>query len=367
MNRKLFWVRAEREGSVDPSLLSAALEAGAEALLVPGKEAERVRGKGVVKIVSEDHLPQVDILLGKLPSPAELAAVERLAAEARRLGKEAAVLVEVRDKEMEQAAARAAGWADYVVVWGKDWKIIPLENLIAALHRRGGKLLALVRDAGEARVALETLELGADGVLLEAQGPEEVRRTGEVVRSREAGRVELVPARVVRVKAVGSGDRACVDTCSLLREGEGMLVGSQAEGMFLVHSETVKSEFVETRPFRVNAGAVHGYIMVPGRTRYLSELSSGEEVLVVDASGRARPEVVGRVKIERRPLLLVEAVAGERSLKVVLQNAETINLVSKEGKPLPVTRLKEGDEVLVHLSGKGRHFGMAVEESVIER
>ncbi|MEM2865754.1 MAG: 3-dehydroquinate synthase II [Candidatus Hadarchaeales archaeon] len=368
MNRKLFWVRAERGGSVDRSLLSAALEAGAEALLVPGKEAERVRERGVVKIVSEDSSPQVDILLGRLSSPAELAAVERLAAEARKLGKEAAVLVEVRDKEMEQAAVKAAGWADYVVVWGKDWKIIPLENLIAALHRKGGKLLALVRGAEETRVALETLELGADGVLLEATGPEEVRRTGELIRSRGAGKVELVPARVVRVKAVGSGDRACVDTCSLLREGEGMLVGSQAEGMFLVHSETLRSEFVETRPFRVNAGAVHAYIMVPGgKTRYLSELSSGEEVLVVDTSGRARPEVVGRVKIERRPLLLVEAVAGERSLKVVLQNAETINLVSRDGKPLPVTRLKEGDEVLVHLSGKGRHFGMAVEESVIER
>lgn len=356
LNRKLFWVRAERGGSMDPSLLSAALEAGAEVVLVPGKEAEKVRGKGVVRILSEDPLPQVDILLSRGPPPAEAG------------GKEVAVLVEVRDKETEQAAVRAAGWADYVVVRGEDWKIIPLENLIAALHRKGGKLLALVRDAEEARVALETLELGADGVLLETQDPGEIRKTGEVIRSRGAGRVELVPARVVRVKAVGSGDRACVDTCSLLREGEGMLVGSQAEGMFLVHSETVKSEFVETRPFRVNAGAVHAYIMVPGgKTRYLSELSAGEEVLVVDASGKTRAEVVGRVKIERRPLLLVEAVVGERSLKVVLQNAETINLVSREGKPVPVTKLKEGDEVLVHLSGKGRHFGMSVEESVIER
>jgi len=365
--RKLYWVKAERGGSLDPLLLSLALEAGAEVVWVPGGEAERVKRRGVVRVLSEENLPQVDILLLRLSSPSEVAEVERRAAEARREGKEASVLVELRDKEMERAAVRVAGVADYVVVRGEDWKIIPLENLIAALQGRG-RLLAYVRSAEEAEVALQTLERGADGVLLDPPGPEEVRRTGGVVGRESMTRLELVPARVVRVRPVGLGDRVCVDTCSLLREGEGMLVGSQAEGLFLVHSETIKSEFVETRPFRVNAGAVHAYIAVPGgRTRYLSELCSGEEVLVVDAQGNARAEVVGRVKIERRPLVMVEASVEGRSLKVVLQNAETINLVGKEGRPLPVTGLREGDEVLVHLSGKGRHFGMAVDETVIER
>ncbi|MEM1980942.1 MAG: 3-dehydroquinate synthase II [Candidatus Hadarchaeales archaeon] len=367
LKRKLFWVRAEKEGSLDGSILSAALEAGAEALLVPSREAERAREKGVIKIITEELVPQTDILLCRVPSPTELGKAESLAEEARKRGKETALLVEIRDKETEGMAVKAARGVDYLVVWGKDWKIIPLENLIAALHGRG-RLLALVKSAEEAKIALETLELGADGILLDPEAPLEVKKTGEVIRGMGLGRVELIPAKVIRVKAVGSGDRACVDTCSILREGEGMLVGSQAEGMFLVHSETLKSEFVETRPFRVNAGAVHGYIMVPGgKTKYLSELSSGEEVLVVDTSGRARAEVVGRVKIERRPLVLVEAEVGGRNLKVVLQNAETINLVGKDGKPISVTKLREGDEVLVHLSGKGRHFGMAVEEFVIER
>jgi hypothetical protein len=36
---------------------------------------------------------------------------------------------------------------------------------------------------------------------------------------------------------VGMGDRVCVDLCSLLRPGEGMLVGSFARALFLVHSE----------------------------------------------------------------------------------------------------------------------------------
>ena len=50
---------------------------------------------------------------------------------------------------------------------------------------------------------------------------------------------------------------------------------------------------------------VHSYIHVAaGRTAYLSELRSGSEVVVVDgASGRQRTALVGRVKIESRPLV----------------------------------------------------------------
>lgn len=55
-------------------------------------------------------------------------------------------------------------------------------------------------------------------------------------------------------------------------------------------------------------GSVHAYVLVPGgKTCYLSELKSGKEVIVVDQKGRQRTAVVGRVKIESRPLILVEA------------------------------------------------------------
>jgi 3-dehydroquinate synthase II len=39
----------------------------------------------------------------------------------------------------------------------------------------------------------------------------------------------------------------------------------------------------------------------------LSELCAGKEVLVVDQNGSCRTATVGRVKIESRPLILVEA------------------------------------------------------------
>ncbi|PNH07566.1 3-dehydroquinate synthase, partial [Tetrabaena socialis] len=50
-------------------------------------------------------------------------------------------------------------------------------------------------------------------------------------------------------------------------------------------------------------GLVALYVAAPGgRTRYLSKLASGAEVLVADAGGRTRTAMVGRAKIERRPL-----------------------------------------------------------------
>lgn len=68
---------------------------------------------------------------------------------------------------------------------------------------------------------------------------------------------------------------------------------------------------------------MHAYVAVPGgRTCYLSELKSGKEVIIVDHQGRQRIAIVGRVKIESRPLILVEAkvcvcIIGKNCLKSV--------------------------------------------------
>lgn len=78
--------------------------------------------------------------------------------------------------------------------------------------------------------------------------------------------------------------------------------------------QCLESGYINSRPFRINAGPVHAYAQAPGgRTAYLSELRSGASVLIADASGLTRTGVVGRVKIEARPLVLVEAQVIERS------------------------------------------------------
>jgi 3-dehydroquinate synthase II len=151
--------------------------------------------------------------------------------------------------------------------------------------------------------------------------------------------------------------------------GEGMLIGSRSNFLLLVHNESVGSSFTSPRPFRVNAGAVYCYTIAPdGKTRYLSEIESGSEVWIVNKEGAARRAVVGRSKIETRPLRLIRAEIDGEQGTVILQNAETIRLMTKDGKLLSVTEVKAGDEVLgCAKQASGRHFGMEVDEYIVEK
>ena len=370
--QKLLWVKADWE---EPwkhrkTFVRAAIEASANAVLTKPEDAQKVLKLGAISVAASEPAPSVSVVVLSVRSVDEVEQALNQIEKLHKQEKKVAVLVEVSSKELERAAVTVGKTADFIIAVTPDWKVIPLENLIAELQRAEVKVLAGAKDASEAKVAVETLEVGAAGVLLDARerGAEEIRKVCETFERLAAEKLELVPAKVTTVRPVGMGDRACVDTTSLMTLGEGMLVGSQAGGMFLVHSETLPSEFVEPRPFRVNAGAVHAYIrLLGGKTKYMSELEAGDEVLIVNARGEARTGVVGRVKIERRPLLLVEAEREGEKFKTLLQNAETVNLVAKDGKPISVAKLKPGDEVLMHVGRVGRHFGVEVEETVVER
>lgn len=281
-------------------------------------------------------------------------------------GKTVAVRIIIKDKKDEEKAIEAAELnCDYVIVGTPDWKIIPLENLIAKTRRKT-KLLAEVSSAKEAKVALETLELGSDGVVLKTKNVEQLEKTAELAK-KTALAFDLVAVEVVDVKEIGTGTRVCIDTCELMKPGEGMLLGCQSSGLFLVQAEVHKSPYVETRPFRVNAGPLSMYALTSlDKTRYLSELKSGEEVLVVDRQGKARETNIARAKIEWRPLLLIEAEYNGKTLKLIAQNAETIRVVTPEDSKA-VTDLKIGDKILARVEEGGRHFGTLVkEEAVIE-
>jgi 3-dehydroquinate synthase II len=283
-------------------------------------------------------------------------------------GKKIALKVDIKGKEDENNAVKAAEFgADYIIINCKDWRVIPLENLIAKIRGKS-KLVAEVTNCQEAKLVLETLELGTDGVLLNTSNAEEITKAFGLVEQLTP-KLALVTAKVVNVKPIGTGARACVDTCDLMGPGEGIIVGSQSAGLFLVEAEVNENPYVASRPFRVNAGSVSMYTLgsMEG-TRYLSELKAGDEVIVISREGKTRKANIGRVKIEFRPLLLVEAEVEGKKIKTVLQNAETIRLVTPKGSK-SVTELIPGDEVIVHIAAKGgRHFGISVtEEKVIER
>jgi 3-dehydroquinate synthase II len=372
---KLVWVDIhEYPWSKAKEVTTAALESGADAILVSSEYVDKVRELGRIKIVSfGDGADILTVGIGsegdgtvalpqKLDDSKDLAMVKNLKAK----GKPVAAFVRLQGKQYERLAVLLGKACDYLVVEGRDWKVIPLENLIAELQGAQVKIIAKAENVDEASVALQTLEKGADGVLIRTDDPSKVRGIAKAITSKRQ-KIPLASATVTAVKEAGIGDRVCIDTCSLMKPGEGMLIGNQSGGLFLIQSEAEESPYVASRPFRVNAGAVHEYVLVDDKTRYLSELGSGDAALIIDKDGDARKATIGRVKIERRPLLYVEAEAEGKKISAILQNAETIKLVGADGNSIPVTKLKPGDKVLVRVEGAGRHFGMKIDETIIEK
>jgi 3-dehydroquinate synthase II len=317
-------------------LAIAALESGADAVVLPDGKSQTVREFGKIKTVEEsgDIKPGVDV-----------------------------EFVDIAGKADEDKAAKVPE-SKIVVLRMLDWTIIPIENLLA---RRGRNIMVQVQTSEQAKLMTEILEKGVDGVVLNTADVNEIKKTAEVI-SGIGEKVSLVEATITNIKQLGMGDRACLDTCTQMGLGEGMLVGNTASGFFLVHSESIDNPYVASRPFRVNAGAVHAYTLAPGgKTKYLADLKTGDEVLVVDFRGKSQTAYLGRNKIEKRPMMLIKAEAEGQPISLVMQNAETIRLVSPEGKAISITSLKAGDKVLGHIEKAGRHFGIKVDETLIER
>ena len=268
------------------------------------------------------------------------------------------------NKDIENILDSAKKGLDFVIIEVKDWKIIPLENIIAKLHKIHTKIFSIARNAKEARKMFSILDVGVDGVIFNTGSMNEVREALVYLGSKS---FELSTAKILEIQEVGDGERVCVDTASMLNRGEGMLIGSRANFLFLVHNESVGSSFTSPRPFRVNAGAVHCYTLAPdGTTKYLSELETGVEILVLDSKGNARRAAIGRCKIEKRPMLMIKAKVGDEIGGIIAQDAETIRFVKSNGQLVSVTHLKKGDSVLVHSkAATGRHFGMEVSDEYI--
>ena len=370
--------------------ITAGLEAGVDWVLVDADDVGRVRELGDMNVAAfrsdadlvaeaeAEGESEADLYVvgkngegdGTIDLPEDYAGSADLSTLRRSDGRASGAYVRILDEPYESFAEAAAADADYTVVVGEDWTIIPLENLIARIGS-DTSLVAGVTTVDEAEAAFETLEIGTDAVLLDSSDPDEIRATCDLRDVLDREHLDLVWAEVTGVERVGSADRVCVDTGSLMEGNEGMLVGSMSRGLFFVHAETADSPYVASRPFRVNAGAVHAYVRAPGgETRYLSELESGDEVQIVDTDGNTREAIVGRAKIERRPMFRVEAEVeteeGRDRFETLLQNAETIKVATREGRTA-VTDLEPGDEVKVYHEDTARHFGEAVEERIIEK
>jgi 3-dehydroquinate synthase II len=315
----------------DKKLLTLALESGVDAVMVEKDHVKDVKALGRVTVITPEDMP----------------------------------VVELTKKADEEVAVSRILKGENVVL-KKGWEIIPVENILAQVET-----LALeCENLDRAVLAAGVLERGCDTVVVLPEGAADLKRIVTELKLSQ-GTMQLQTATVTAIESAGLGHRVCVDTISMLKRGQGMLVGNSSAFTFLVHAETESNPYVAARPFRVNAGAVHAYTQMPGdKTTYLEELAAGTDVLIVGADGTTSLATVGRVKVEVRPMLLIKAaVRTDGSVKegqVFLQNAETIRVVSDKGEPVSVVTLKVGDKILVKTDEAGRHFGMRIKEEIKE-
>jgi 3-amino-4-hydroxybenzoic acid synthase len=276
--------------------------------------------------------------------------------------------VDIHDAETLEVACETARTEPLSVLRFRDPTKIPLEIVLAAASSSTGSIITVAGDAEEAAIIYSVLERGPDGVLMPG------RSVGDATALRKASSgsaepVDMTELTVVGTRHVGLGERACVDTCSYLGQDEGILVGSTSKGLMLCVSETHPLPYMPTRPFRVNAGALHSYtIGEGGRTRYLSELRAGERITAVRADGSARLVTVGRVKIESRPLISIDAVSADgRRANLILQHDWHVRVLGPGAQVLNSTELRPGHLILGHLPVADRHVGYPIDEFCLEQ
>jgi 3-dehydroquinate synthase II len=145
-------------------LAIAALESGAEAVIVPDGQSETVRQFGKIKTVEKngDIRPGVNV-----------------------------EFIDIAGKDDEDKAA--AVLAEKIVVLRMlDWTIIPIENLLA---RRGKNIMVQVENSEQARLMIEILEKGVDGVVLKTTDINEIKKCADIIRG-VSEKVELVTANI---------------------------------------------------------------------------------------------------------------------------------------------------------------------------
>ena len=286
----------------------------------------------------------------------------------------------ISNSDSQSDAKKFIGSMAWIILEFEDWSMIPIENLIAASQDTPTKIAAKIRTPEEAQGAGFALETGVDALIVEYE--QDMIEAAFIIKSQrgEQGDIKFVESsnsdeiiiaqhKIKSIEQGGIGERYCIDLTSLLSVGEGMLIGSSASSLALVHGETIDSEFVPQRPFRVNAGPPHSYVMMSDRpTKYISELKSNDSVLISNLNGDTRIARIGRLKIEKRPFLAIYwDNLFDKPSSIFLQQAETVRLIDSSGEFISVTSLKVGD-IILGWSGKGsRHIGESINSKVYER
>jgi len=326
----------------------------------------------------EGYFPQKTELITEIETEEDLKSIppgeiilsnsQQLLNTAQKLGYLTCAFFTIHDStDLEQSLQDAANY-DYAIV---DFDLptnIPLELILARLQDNNTVIVREAFSFVEAEVAFGVLEKGSDAVLFSGDNIQEIKQVIAYLTRERPSHIELVPLQITEIEHVGMGLRSCIDTTGIMSQEEGMIVGSTSGGGIFVCSETHYLPYMNLRPFRVNAGAVHSYVWMPNETaEYLTDLKAGSRVLCVNIRGEIRELTVGRIKTEVRPLLLIKGTANGREINVIVQDDWHIRLMGADGKPRNATVIRPGEKLLAYISDPGRHVGIKFDEMIIEK
>lgn len=368
LSKRPLWFDASR----GEELLTRALHADYNGIVLDARQLENLSGlfgerlKVVIRVETEEELE----LIPSHSNYVVLSSKVELLGQAEKRGLTAAFKSHVVDAASLHDAIHVGTTFPFLVLSFKDTTNIPLELVIASLQDTDTVLVKeiAVDDLDDAIVTLGVMEVGAEGVLFTPRTHGVMDKFLDKWNSSLSSTLALEVAKVKRSVPVGMGYRSCIDLATLFAPTEGMLVGSTSQGGILCCPEVFHLPYMELRPFRVNAGAVHSYVFnMENRTDYMTELRAGSPVMIVDASGKTRKAYVGRMKTEMRPLRLIEVEFKNGSTaNILLQDDWHVRIYSSDVKPLNITELKPGDEVLAYQTDPGRHVGIKVSEHILE-
>lgn len=176
-------------------------------------------------------------------------------------------------------------------------------------------------------------------------------------------------ARVTKIESIGEGTRVCLDLIDQLDPLEGVLIGNTGHGYLMALSENRSTDTYPPRPFRINAGAYHHYLLLDEeKTGYLAEMEPGMKVPVWH-EGETRLVPIGRVKIEKRPFMRIvcQTEKTAQEISVTVQEADSVHLLGADGTAKPALELTIGDQLICYPDEPGRHLGKKIEEEITEK
>ena len=199
MQNKFAWISTpDEEWDDKKEMITTALESGIDHVL-DLDDIDQIRKLGNVKIIANSE--DADIYLvginGEGDGFVELnedftnSTDIANAKKAKSEGKTVCAYIKITDKAHEQLAVKLGEIVDYIILVGTDWTIIPLENIIADLQKVDVEIIAAVRDLDGAKVALETLEHGTDGVIFEANDFNMTKKIAQEVVEASQAKYEL--------------------------------------------------------------------------------------------------------------------------------------------------------------------------------